>query len=94
MAGRIFYFGRGSATCVAVEMRAGNYVRVFFGNCKTAERGPSALFDRAELYRLSQFFRALWQDHGQEIFTSKLVDDPCDEILHHDLDFGTHESCP
>lgn len=42
---------------------------------------------RDELLRLSDFFKALWQEHGQNIYVCKLSDDPHDEIFTHNLDF-------
>lgn len=73
--------------CVAVELRPGNYARVFVGNNKCGQNGEYVLLARDELLRLSDFFKALWQEHGQNIYVCKLSDDPHDEIFTHNLDF-------
>lgn len=87
-----FYFGRGSGACVCVEMWMGPYCRIFMGNEKTQERGEYMLLDRDQLYKLSEFFRALWQDRGQDFQIRKICDDPHDEVLFHDMDFSVSES--
>ena len=89
--GRTLYFGRGSSECIAVTMRPGNYVEVFVGNAKHGERTASAIFSRGDLYALSEFFLALWQEHGQEIYVRKIEDDPHDSILSHGFDLTAWE---
>ncbi len=92
MSGRTLYFGRGSSGCIAVTLRPGNYVEVFVGNAKNGEDKPAtAGFSRGDLYALSEFFLALWQEHGQEIYVRKIVDDPHDSILCHNFDLTTWE---
>jgi len=85
--GDTYYFGRGSSACFAVELIPGEYARVFVGSNKTCEKGEYVLLARDELLRLSDFFKALWQEHGQNIYVCKLSDDPHDEIFTHNLDF-------
>ena len=86
-----YYFGRGSSACLAVEIRPGNYARIFVGNGKHLQRGEYVFLQRDEFYRLSEFFKALWQERGQDIFVSKIEDDPHDEIFVHNLDLQTVE---
>ena len=89
---KLFYFGRGSSTCIGVELRAGHYAHVFLGSGKTGERSrETMLLDRRDLHKLAMFFLALWQEHGQEIFVAQIHDDPIDEILMHDFDFTQNE---
>ena len=89
--GNTLYFGRGSSGCIAVTLKPGNYVEIFVGNVKQGERTESATFSRGELYTLSEFFMALWQEHGQEIYVRKIADDPHDSILRHNLDLTAWE---
>lgn len=86
-----YYFGRGATACLAVQLRPGDYARIFVGNGKSMERGEYVLMGRDELLRLSDFFKALWQEHGQNLYVSKLENDPHDEIFVHNLDFSQVE---
>ena len=88
---RIYYFGRGSSSCIGVRIQAGNYVSVFIGNGKAGEKGEALMIDRGELVRLSQFFRALWEAYGHEMYVSRHADDPHDEVFFHNLDFSQIE---
>lgn len=87
-----YYFGRGSGDCIGVEVRPGNYARVFVGNKKTNETCRYLLLDREELYLLSMFFMALWCDRGQDFRTSRLIDDPHDSIFINGFDFEQVET--
>ena len=59
-----YHYGRGSRNGICVEMLPGNYFKISVGCVKTGEEIASAIFDRAELYRLSEFFTKLWELHG------------------------------
>jgi hypothetical protein len=68
-----------------VELRPGNYARVFVGNEKHFTKGEYVFLARDELLTLSDFFKALWQEYGQKIYVEPIVDDPHDEVFVHNL---------
>ena len=92
MNGNTLYFGRGSSSCIAVTLEAGEYAKVFVGSAKTGEMSDAAMFDRSALFALSEFFMAVWREHGQNIYVGKLKDDPHDSIHQHDFDMHSWEA--
>lgn len=82
----IYYYGRGSSNCIAIEPVPPFSFRIFIGNGKSGEMGVPFTADNWEMTRLADFFRAVSEKHGHEMYTERLHDDPHDEILHHTLD--------
>ncbi len=80
------YFGRGSSNCIGFRAVPGHKYEIFIGNAKSGEEGIKYTGDRWELMRLADFFRAMWEDCGNELYIAPLTDDPHDETLFHDLD--------
>ena len=91
MTDKTFYYGRGASACIAVQIRPGNYARVFIGNGKTLEQGECLFVDRGELINVANFFEAIWHERGHDIFVSRFHDDPHDEVFSHHFNMNEYE---
>lgn len=86
------YFGRGASNCIALRPIPGFRFEIFVGNGKNIEeKGPSFIGNNCDLSQLADFFRAMLEMYGYELYTGRLVDDPHDEVLYHTLDLNTVE---
>ncbi len=62
-----YLFGRGNRNAISVEMMPGHYFKIGVSCVKSGEEIATAVFDRSELFRLSEFFMLLGKEHGQQI---------------------------